>query len=652
MIQDSKYYISGTLKKLAAKNLRAYLTFLGELPVPVIVTDSDQIIRLINTHFLELSCYSAGELLDFPIKKIFQKTSGKQAHPGIRGISGNNFQTRVFENILSGKRGQIVNTRITIRNSKPADSLSLFEFFFQVVKTSGKHIREANDDKLFREILSYAKIGYFEIDSARNKFKASEDTFRLLGINPGRGGITYADFLSLFSRKEDRENIDRGLIGITHSDQVFQTDIKIKKRSKSTSESCIMRFFVKGPGPYAGGNFKGYIQDNTQYKKFEKELIKARDKAEKADRFKSNFLTNLSYEIRTPMNAILGFAELLSMEELTQKQKLDYTKVIRMKGNNLLSLIDDTIELSKFETGSIAINKTEFEIYPMLVELLDAFDARRVQLGKTNILLTLKVPEDQSGVKIFTDPGRLQQLLSNLLSNAIKFTVKGEVEFGYKKSGKFFKFYVKDTGIGIEDEIQDQIFNRFREVEETSSRKYGVTGLNLTISKHIVELLGGKIKVKSELNKGSRFQISIPVESPKRKKSNMNEFEDLTTINWKDRVILIAEDEEINYRFLEAVVQKTQAQILRAKTGKEAVELCKTISKIDLVLMDIKMPEMNGFDATRIIKKSRPALPIIAQTAFAVHEEVLKCEESGCDDIVTKPIDIKLLFRKMSNLLQ
>jgi len=293
----------------------------------------------------------------------------------------------------------------------------------------------------------------------------------------------------------------------------------------------------------------------------------------------------------------------------------------------------------------------EFELFPMLKELYDEFDSKRIQLGKTNISLELKIPDEHLHEKIFTDQGRLQQLLSNLLSNAIKFTEKGVIEFGYKESGKFFKFFVKDTGIGIEEEDQDNIFNRFHDIEETTTRKYGGSGLNLTISRHIVELLGGKIKVKSEINRGSRFQISIPIESSKRKKTDMTEFDVLKTINWKERIILIAEDEDVNFKFLEAILQKTQTQILRAKTGVEAIELCKNISKIDLILMDIKMPVMNGFDATREIKKIRPSLPIIAQTAFATQDEMSKCQQSGCDEIITKPIDINLLFKKITDLL-
>ena len=650
MNPGTSYFISNSLKKIMPKSVKTYLSFLGNLPFPVILCDKDNNIRFFNQELLEISSFTVNELIDASVLKIFYKVNNKEPVAEVR----NNLKfrkTRTFEQKLAGKKGQSVDVTITIRHLELIESIRLNELFFQKFNSRFNEPEIAGIQKKFSEIQTYGNLGYWVLNNDRTQFNGSEECLKLLGFNPITGFVRFIDLISSLPRKEDRTNIERGLIGIANTEQAFQTEIKIKKGQNANSENRILSFFSKWSDEIPGGIYKGIIHDITQAKKIEKEFLKAREKAERADRLKSHFLTNLSYEIRTPMNAILGFAELLNLEDLSNEQKLEYTRIIRMKGNNLLSIIDDGIELSKFETGNISINKTEFELYPLLKELFDEFDTKRIQFGKNNITLELKVPDVQFHEKIFTDQGRLQQLLSNLLSNAIQFTEKGEIEFGYKKSGKFFKFYVRDTGIGINKEDQNLIFNRFYEFEETPSKKYAGSGLNLTISKHIVELLGGKIKVKSELNKGSRFQISLPVESSKSKKTDMTEFDDLNAIIWKDRVILIAEDEDMNYRFLEAVLQKTQTQILRAKTGREAVELCKNISKIDLVLMDIKMPEMNGFDATREIKKLRPSLPVIAQTAYAAQDELIKCQQSGCDDIITKPIDINLLLKKITDLI-
>lgn len=218
-------------------------------------------------------------------------------------------------------------------------------------------------------------------------------------------------------------------------------------------------------------------------------------------------------------------------------------------------------------------------------------------------------------------------------------------------SSKYFKFFVSDTGIGLSKKDQKKVFNRFEEVESTIMKRFGGTGLSLTISKYIVELMGGKIKVRSEVNKGSRFQINIPVlNAPKTNTKMSYEIEEVSRNNWKDKVILIAEDEEVNYRFLEAILQRTQAKILRARNGQEAVDLCKNISQIDLVLMDIKMPVLSGYDAIIEIRKIRTGLPIIAQTAFSSHEEIVKCQQLGVNDYVTKPIDINLLVIKINKV--
>ena len=649
MIQDASYIISLSLKKHLANRGKPYLSFLGSLPFTVILTDSDNIIRFCNHELLGISPFSPGEIIDSPVQKIFSLKDNQTSSEIL--ILFKNRRKKTFERKLIGRKNKPVDVLVTVTSLEIADALKLSALFFQVFSERMIDPEISGLQAKLDSVQSLAHLGYWEIDEERSVFKGSEECFKLLGMEYLPEYINYKDLLGFLPRKEDRENLERGLIAIARTEYSFQTDIKIKKLQQENGETAILRLLAKWSGSEPHGKFKGIIQEITETKKIEKELLRAKEKAERADRLKSHFLTNLSHEIRTPMNAILGFAELLNLEDLTKEQKSDFAKVIRVKGNNLLSLIDDGIELSKFETGVVSINKSEFELYPLLKELFDEFDSRRIQLGKTSIGLDLKVPEEYQHDRIFTDPGRLQQMLSNLLSNAIKFTEKGIVEFGYKKSGKFFKFYVKDTGIGIEEEDQDHIFNRFHEIEETSTKKYGGSGLNLTISKHIVEILGGKIKVKSEINKGSRFQISIPVESPKRKKTDMTEFNDSQTVNWKDKVILIAEDEDVNFRFLEAVLQKTQTQILRAKTGKEAVELCKNIGKIDLVLMDIKMPEMNGFEATKIIKKMRPDLPVIAQTAFAAQDEQVRCQQAGCDDIITKPIDIKLLLRKLNDLL-
>jgi CheY-like chemotaxis protein len=255
---------------------------------------------------------------------------------------------------------------------------------------------------------------------------------------------------------------------------------------------------------------------------------------------------------------------------------------------------------------------------------------------------------------VYTDPGRLQQLMTNLIHNAVKFTEKGWIEIGYlPASDQKIEFYVRDTGIGLSREIQKNIFSPFAE-EEIQGSKPERSGLGLTISRNLIKLLGGKIWVESEPGQGSTFYFTIPHEEVPETYNSLapEEESEIPAYTWKDKVILVVEDDVVNFRFLEALLQDKAVQILHASNGLQAVELCRTISKIDLVLMDLKMPEMDGIEATRQIRSFNRKVPIIAQTAFVMENELTRSREAGCDDHITKPIDIKEFLEKVDKFLR
>ncbi|MFP4059893.1 MAG: ATP-binding protein [Bacteroidota bacterium] len=444
------------------------------------------------------------------------------------------------------------------------------------------------------------------------------------------------------------------------SKDFFMNALKLSAKSGEIAENVpaemIQRdgtkiFFNLNLGP--ADKKKGYLycvlKDVSIFKKNEEELIRARKKAEESDRLKTAFLANMSHEIRTPMNAIIGFSELLKIPDIDNRKKEEYAKIISNKGSLLLTLIDDIIEVAKFESGKLSINKTSCDINSLLEELRVIFDEKKKARNKENVLVKLYIPE-KIEEPVYTDPGRLQQVLTNLIDNALKFTERGYIEFGYEVKEKYIQFFVKDTGIGIKKKDQKLIFNRFRQVEDTPSKRHGGSGLGLTISKGIVSLLGGKMWLESKFDEGSVFYFTLPLNKAEQpvEETYDNIKETNTSYNWKDKVILVAEDEEVNYRFIEAILDDTEVQLLHAENGVQAIELCESINQIDLVLMDIKMPGLNGYDATRKIKSIRPELPVIAQTAFTMKEEKKKCLQAGCDDYISKPIDIKLLIEKIN----
>ncbi len=396
----------------------------------------------------------------------------------------------------------------------------------------------------------------------------------------------------------------------------------------------------------------GTIHDITTQKKKEDEIAKAKDKAEQSDKIKTAFLTNLSYEIRNPMNTIIGFTELMNIAETSDEKKKEYSSLIIRRSRELLTLVDDIIELAKFDSGNISLSKTEFNLHKLLLETQDFFNKEKKNLNKDGIIVALDDFKSDASQILYSDAGRLQELLTILLNNALKYTEKGMVQFGYEITDKFVTIYVKDTGIGISKEEIKNIFQRFRQVEYTSTRKVPGAGLGLALAKSIVDLLGGKIWVESEQGNGATFSFTIPFVKPEKVLGESKDKKDHTNkYNWKNKVVLVVEDEEVNFKFIEAILSDTQAQLLHAHNGKQAIELCQSIHKIDLILMDIRMPEMNGYDALKEIKKMKN-IPVVAQSAFAMSDIKNNSLNMGFDDYITKPIDIKSFLSKINRYLE
>jgi PAS domain S-box-containing protein len=384
----------------------------------------------------------------------------------------------------------------------------------------------------------------------------------------------------------------------------------------------------------------------------EYELVKAKDKAEESDRLKTAFLANMSHEIRTPMNGILGFAEMLNDTSLRPADRKKYLEIINSNGKMLINLIDDIIDFAKIESGQVNIQHDDFSLNTLLNQVQSTFLASRLRKDRTSVKIITKKPFPDDKSYIRSDPIRLRQILTNLVGNALKFTHKGYIEFGYNLENKnILRFYVKDTGIGIPADKLQSIFERFVQADSSPSRKYGGSGLGLAISKGFVELLGGKMWAESVMGEGSTFYFTIPFHHVHKKTEDKFDSKPRTNYSWEGKLFLIAEDDKFSYKFLEGFLKQTRAQVIRASDGKEAVEICRQNRDIDLILMDIQMPEMNGLAATEEIKKFNRKVPIIAQTANAISEEKQRCMEAGCDDFITKPVNISELYAMIDKWL-
>lgn len=388
----------------------------------------------------------------------------------------------------------------------------------------------------------------------------------------------------------------------------------------------------------------------NQIKAINAELIVAKGKAEESDNLKTAFLENMSHEIRTPLNGILGFAEFLKDPDLDKDQVEKYIGIIDASSKQLLTIINDILDISKIKADQITIKNTDVNITELLEELLEQ-NKEQAELKRLGLILNPRHLD--KNIVTLTDSAKLHQVFSNLINNAIKFTSEGIVEFGLDIQDHTLSFYVKDSGIGIAPEDQDLIFKPFSKVENSAARKYGGNGLGLAISKALVEKLGGTISLSSSINKGSTFTFTIPYKQEKLVTPLVTphqrvKVDSQIVENRLQATVLIAEDEVYNYYYMEELLKPLKIKTLHARNGVEAVELVKSNKDISLVLMDIKMPEMDGLTATRLIKQLKPQLPVVAQTAYESREDRDKAKASGVDYYMTKPIS-RVLFMEVMN---
>lgn len=567
------------------------------------------------------------------------------------------------------------------------DEFKLLESGFnKMLKTINKDIdfRKHNEEVLYRnnEIL---KNEINEREKAETALAKSEELYRLMADNANdiiaqlsSDGI----FLYMSSASESLLGYKpEELVGTNSFFLVYKDDFeslqKAHRELLETQEPNSIIYRLR----HKNGNYIWFETNNkimhsaetgktkitcvtrniSERKKYEEELKQAKQRAEESDLLKSTFLANMSHEIRTPMNGILGFTELLKKPGIPPKKQQEFIEIINKSSHSLLNIINDIMDISKIEANQINIIDRESNINTLLSDLDSFYKTYKAAKNKEEVELIYKKGLDDQQANIFVDIDRLRQVISNLLSNSIKFTQEGKIEFGYeRKDSQTLLFHVSDTGIGISPSKINLVFERFRQADDSLTRQYGGTGLGLPISKGLIELMGGKMWAESEIGAGSTFFFTIPykpivvvsnIVSSDNPDNEQSEQENSADSLWQKKTILIAEDDVTSYMFLEEILSNTGLNIIFAKDGKEAVEMCKNNPEIELVLMDMQMPVINGYDATRQIKKIRDTLPIIAQTAHALVDDKKKCLDAGCDDYIKKPIDFDSLIKKIKEYI-
>lgn len=498
----------------------------------------------------------------------------------------------------------------------------------------------------YKKAQEVGHVGSWEYDIQTGEFWGSDEGKRIYNLSMEKTGFSPEEIMNCVL-PEDREWVDQALIDLIEEDKPYNITFPIIPQNKN--EMKVIHSIAEVLRDLEGNPIKvtGVLRDVTVQKAIETELIKAKEKAEETDKLKSAFLANMSHEIRTPMNGILGFTSLLQEPGVTGDDMAKYIKIIQKSGERMLNTVNDIIEISRIETEEVSVSYSEVNISKHLLTLKEFF---ALEATKKNIEIEVdnKLSSDQAVIR--TDKLKISSVISNLIKNAIKFTESGSIKIGCEAKGEILQFYVRDTGIGIPERRKEAIFNRFEQADVGASRAFEGSGLGLSIAKSYVEMLGGKIWVESEENRGSTFYFTIPrnLEPTISRTSKHEKTQESLTKNLR---ILVAEDDEISRMHLDIMLKDAAQKIYFVDNGAAAVEMVEKHPDITIVLMDIRMPGMDGLEATQKIREFNKEVTIIAQTAFAFEGDKQKAIDAGCTDYISKPFFKKDLLALMNKYI-
>lgn len=645
-LSQKKLYQGLYKKELEVQESNLYFkTVLFSIVDCVIITDKNGKIIKFNKNAEDLSLWKAEEIIGKDLVSVF--------------VIKNKIKNAIEKDLLTKIRQGIIteglpidysfinknNLEIPISfkasniTSKNGNEFQGYVVIFenQTQQFQAQQKLEKSEEE-YRMLFSDMNMG-FAVHEIITDLENSIVDFRFLNVNPVFQELTGLKADRIIGKKMTEIFQNSSKVWIEAYKKIEKNHEAVEFEIERNSENRIYK--VTGFRSFTG-LFAVSLDDITQQHANISALKLSKLKAEESDRLKTAFLNNISHEIRTPLNAITGFANFLTDPSISESKRNEFVDIIQKSSNQLISIITDIINISKLDAQ-------QEQVYTNKIDLIDLMHSLQIQLSpyatKKGIQLHLELPIQFSELTILSDQTKLIQVLTNLIMNAIKFTKRGYVKFGFIKLKTKLSFFVEDTGIGIQQEKHNEIFMRFRQASNTIASEYGGTGLGLSISKSYIEMMGGKIWLKSIPNQGSQFYFEIPFNEIENIELGQNKKTSLPMKNTDlKKTVLIAEDENFNYLLFEEYLKDFNFNIIHAENGQIAINEFQKNPKIDLILMDIKMPIIDGYEATKIIKQLNPNVPVIALTAYALAGDMEKAIENQCDAYLAKPIKKKDLI--------
>ena len=504
-------------------------------------------------------------------------------------------------------------------------------------------------EKFYGMLVQSADDGISFYDKDMNLKYSNSAFYSIIGLTRDKYNLADQKFII---HPDDHDYLQKRKEGLIKNG-FFEGELRLKHKDGNYVNLSTRSVVVRDDNSEVIGSLT-ISRDITRLKKVHEDLIKAKIEAEESSRLKSSFLANISHEIRTPLNSVVGFSNLLLSDNITKGVREEYIEQINHNSEKLLQIIGDIIDLSRLESSQIEITYEETSLSNIVNDTVE--EARQIiRRTEKSIMLNVKNHFENNGDLIFTDRIWLKRILSHLMDNAVKFTLDGSIEFSYRLENEHVVFAIKDTGIGINKENLERIFEEFRQEIDGHHRPFEGLGIGLTLAKEVVERMGGKIYVKSEKGIGSEFSFSIPYRPAGSTRPRLQTIMDdtlITTMNWSSKKCLLVDDNKDVLIYLNRVLVDTGVLIITARSGFEAIDIIKNTPDIDVVLLDMQMPGMNGIEATKEIRKIRKNVPIIAQTAFIFEDDKDIILEAGCDACLIKPIRKDHLITVMSSFMK